>query len=431
MSATTPRRANMAPSQNPTKSPSRRVLGDLPPKAINTPSKQASSFDAMRAQSPLKQVQTMSPHVLVDQENVAVPGALHVGKKRSIYEVEDAENVDDTRVVSGEFRRGGAVHLPLGGESFEVGKEEVDVGSPTEAATPTPEPEDDIQMGPQPSQETNKSFSEYLNFSACESQQSDHAPPAAPEPEARKPSRAEMLKTRLGFARYKVDTHQIAKPSLEILSTFDSMTTTTTTTTSTSLTTSHSTTLPTEPTSSASSSQPLIPSITVSPVHLTPTPVPTFIIANIDKANSTTKTFPKLSFIPSLPETEVGRSSRMIGAYNHGHGPPSSPPDAQMMDLPKTVSPEQILSPTRTYARYLTPVPRRRRGGAGYGDEEGDVDVDMEDEGEGYEEGRRGGTVERIQRARERRFEEGDLTSSVVKGVVAKGLLELMQGGRR
>jgi hypothetical protein len=72
----------------------RRVLGDLAPKAMNTPSKQSQALDAARAHSPLKQVQTLSPHMLVDKENMTHVVGAKAGRKRSINEVDGAENVD-------------------------------------------------------------------------------------------------------------------------------------------------------------------------------------------------------------------------------------------------------------------------------------------------------------------------------------------------
>ena len=92
----------MAAQHSPSKTPSRRVLGDLTPKALNTPSKQTKNLDvseAMRAQSPLKQVATLSPQVLTNKENFTGAATFTKGRKRSIYEVEGAENVGSAKSV--------------------------------------------------------------------------------------------------------------------------------------------------------------------------------------------------------------------------------------------------------------------------------------------------------------------------------------------
>lgn len=73
----------------------RRVLGDLTPRALNTPSKRADLFETARATSPLKQVHAPSPQVFTDKENAPVAPK---GRKRSIAEVEDAERVDDAKI---------------------------------------------------------------------------------------------------------------------------------------------------------------------------------------------------------------------------------------------------------------------------------------------------------------------------------------------
>lgn len=84
--------------------PSRRVLGDLTPRAMNTPSKAKSleSSELTRAQSPLKQTQapSHSPRVSADKENLTSIDAFPHGKKRSIDEVDDAEKVPAAKMVA-------------------------------------------------------------------------------------------------------------------------------------------------------------------------------------------------------------------------------------------------------------------------------------------------------------------------------------------
>lgn len=84
--------------------PSRRVLGDLTPKAMNTPSKpkHLESSELARAQSPLKQLQAtaQTPRILADKENVSSTDVLRHGRKRSIAEVDDAEKVPTAKMVA-------------------------------------------------------------------------------------------------------------------------------------------------------------------------------------------------------------------------------------------------------------------------------------------------------------------------------------------
>jgi hypothetical protein len=87
--------ASQATVRSPLKSPARRVLGSLTPKAINTPQKhleRAAGVADVMHHSPLKQVQTLSPHVYMDAENQPPPTMLNAARKRSIYEVEGVED---------------------------------------------------------------------------------------------------------------------------------------------------------------------------------------------------------------------------------------------------------------------------------------------------------------------------------------------------
>lgn len=234
------------------------------------------------------------------------------------------------------------------------------------------------------SQASQQSFSNFVDWKECETQPSDQ-PPAVEE--KKRTTRADMLRLRLGFAGYKVKTNQVDKKGSEILSTWESSSM------SELKSLNASTSATTTMTSSFESNT--IPSITLSPAQHEVTHVK----ANLDPG----RPIPKLSGGPVLLPTAY--SSRMIHDYNM----PSSPPDAT---LPKCVSPEQVMSPTQP--TYRTPIPKRRRE-----EDEGTADEEIELTVE-----------ERLQRQREKRFELGDLTSSVVKGNAAKGLLELMAGRR-
>jgi hypothetical protein len=91
----------MATQHSPSKTPSRRALGDLTPRAINTPSKQSKTFissQAARAHSPLKS--TQPPRMLADKENFAAPDALYTPRKRSIDEVDSVESVEAAKMIA-------------------------------------------------------------------------------------------------------------------------------------------------------------------------------------------------------------------------------------------------------------------------------------------------------------------------------------------
>lgn len=68
---------------------------------------------------------------------------------------------------------------------------------------------------------------------------------------------------------------------------------------------------------------------------------------------------------------------------------------------------------------FATPVAKRQRMEQDCEDEEEDAEFRDEEKEETVQ--------ERLERLRERKFEDGDLTSSVVKGRAADGLLELMR----
>lgn len=84
--------------------PSRRVLGDLTPQAMNTTSKakHLESSELTRAQSPLKQLQASArtPRAFADKENATNLDAFPHGRKRSIADVDDAENVPAAKMVA-------------------------------------------------------------------------------------------------------------------------------------------------------------------------------------------------------------------------------------------------------------------------------------------------------------------------------------------
>jgi hypothetical protein len=93
----------MVTQYSPSKTPSRCVLGDLTPRAINTPSTQAKAFvpsPVARAQSPLKQVTTHAPANHFDKENLATTNAYSKGRKRGIEEVDSAETAESLKMLA-------------------------------------------------------------------------------------------------------------------------------------------------------------------------------------------------------------------------------------------------------------------------------------------------------------------------------------------
>lgn len=179
---------------------------------------------------------------------------------------------------------------------------------------------------------------------------------------------AETLRLRLRVALYKVQTNQTKTPLSELtLPTYQQPT-------------------PSLTLSSTNSSHPSVPSITLSPAR--------------HQSLTNSSAFPRLLPAPVLLPTAY--SSRMITESHI----PSSPPSTR-------TSPDR----SKTAAAFATPIARRRVV----------QQSDRESEDEDTDEGDGDCEMEMLQRRREQRFEDGDLTSSVVKGRAASGLLELMR----
>jgi hypothetical protein len=95
MSATTP--------YNLYHTSSRRALGDLTPRIINSPStlpRNPESSEATPARSPLKKVTSHIPNVFADKENFHAPSTASHSKKRSIEEVDDAEGAGNAKMLA-------------------------------------------------------------------------------------------------------------------------------------------------------------------------------------------------------------------------------------------------------------------------------------------------------------------------------------------
>ncbi|KAH9873261.1 hypothetical protein J1614_005659 [Plenodomus biglobosus] len=413
MSAATPQRTPMATSYSPSKTPSRRVLGDLTPKAINTPSSQSTGLDpsqVTRAQSPLKQATTQVPAPSVDKENL---GSLHAhshGKKRGIDEVDSAETIDNPKMLArgrGDSLMGPATRLTTDAMHVHTQNNPVGLanpGSPTERNTPTPEPE-----ALQNSQKSNQSFSDLLNYEMCASQKSEHGIPLEPArkslpvptaSQSRK-SRAEQLRTRLKFGLYKVKTNQVGKRDADIISTYEA-------------TISYGPNASTPTRGIPTSTHPHhVPNITISSPHHDPRPV--FVKANLDPF----RPIGKLGAAPVLflaPSDSLTPSSQQAIPYD----PSSSPPTAHA--LPKSVSPKQLMSPVR---QKHTSTPQMGMGmGMGEYDE---ADLDASHVAAPHVHAQ---SHTQLQRLRDEQYLDGDVTSSAVKGNAAKGLLELMHAKR-
>ncbi|KAG9190847.1 hypothetical protein G6011_08935 [Alternaria panax] len=410
MSATTPQRPNMASQNTPSKTPSRRVLGDLTPKAINTPStpKAYQAAEVARAQSPLKQVTTHTPTNPVGKENLMTPQTNSNSKKRGIEEVDGAESVESVKMLArarNESLTSPDTRLTTDAVQKHTQNNPIglaDPGSPTERATPTPSPEPEpIQA----SQKSDHSFSDLLNYDLCASQKSEHGervamPAAAPAPavaEGKRRSRAEQLRTRLKFGLYKIKTNQVTKRDADIIGPYEAHASYS----SDALNASRSTAM----TSSRESLGAYrVPNITVSSPRRDQGPV--FVQANLDPFRPISKLGPApVQF--AIPQGNMPASSRMVPGYVLS----SSPPGPQ---LPSSVAPEQLSSPIRPRSYYQSPSnPRIRMG-------EHDADrINVQEEDPHY----------RLQRLKQHQY---SLARSVggVKGDAAEGLLQLMQDSR-
>jgi len=376
---------------------------------MNTPSKAKSleSSELTRAQSILKQTQATShtPRVSADKENATISDAFPHGRKRSIDEVDDAEKVPAAKMVaferdtpqqdavaqltSGAVQRH-TVRNPAQSCLFNTDRTAqsnnpaglTEPGSPTERATPTPSPPSPEPQS-QPFPDSQKSFSEFLDYGLCASQQSEHgvavsvpksAPNAAPKTPTSAPapkSRAQLLRTRLTFAKYKVCTNQVSKPSREVLSDYELSSSPDALRTSESLTTSAYMTSAEDLATAAATQR--VPDITIS----SPSRNPVFVKANLDPFRPIGALGqPPVSFAPPVQSGAV--ETRVVEGYEVGSSPPL-----------QSVSPAALMSPMR--------------GGES--------------------------KHERLQRLKEQQWRESSSAQGNA-GNAAKGLMELMSGRR-
>lgn len=102
MSTSTPQRTNVSNQHSPSKSCSRRVLGDLTPQAINPAPAHVKTFDLFQvthAENPLKHAATGLPTAFIDKENIT-NDAYPKGKKRGIDQVDSAETVEQLKMLA-------------------------------------------------------------------------------------------------------------------------------------------------------------------------------------------------------------------------------------------------------------------------------------------------------------------------------------------
>jgi hypothetical protein len=423
----------MSTPNSPSKTPTRRVLGDLTRKAINTPTRHAYALDPSRPTSPLKQIQTLSPHLLKGVENMPPVSAFKTGRKRSIHEVDcigELETVErmygtgdegllrrGTPVTAAALREHTVSYSMVRRVHHVINHEQIlrtdnTPGSPTEPNTPSNHDQDEetlLQLpdnaqdhgNSQESQASQISISQFFDFDsgivepakettaelkrelgsetvrkpAVESQMELLVEPP------RKKSRMELLRMNLGLGMYKVKTNQVSKRGKDIISTWE-----TTTSSKSSMDTSSSLALTTSTDSTTSQAISAVKSVSKDAFRS--------YSANLDPGRPVGRLqLAGDGLAPVLPQAKVGISSHML--YD-----PSSPPTS--------ISPEQLMSPVRAVSNYKTPVPQVIRT----------IDGDYVDEGEATE-------VERLHG-----FEEGELTSAAVKGDAARGLLGLMTAKR-
>ncbi|KAE8870560.1 hypothetical protein PTNB29_00904 [Pyrenophora teres f. teres] len=411
----------MASQHSPSKTPNRRVLGSL---AINTPQNLAKAYEAYeasgvtRAQSPLKHVtthtHTHTPPSFQDKENFVTPDASSKSKKRGIDEVDSAETAQSLKMLA---RSGdnGAVEtgMRLTTEAVQRHTQNnpiglADPGSPTERATPSPEPEP-IQH----SQKSSQSFSDLLNYEMCASQKSEHGitnvmpPPPVPAPassQEKRRSRAEQLRTRLKFGLYKVKTNQVTKRDADIIGTYEAKTC--------QVSAPHrysysldalNASMPTTITSSRESLDAYrVPNITVSSPQRGQ--APSFIQANLDPFRPVGKLGPApVQF--AMPKDNFQASSQTIQGYE----PSSSPPGAS---LPNYDTHHQYISPNYQRSHHQAPA-ASVVSTTGYG---------------AGNDAREDTAHQRLQRLKEQQYMDSSISG--LQDNAAKGLIQLMQGGR-
>ncbi|KAF2092157.1 hypothetical protein K490DRAFT_61602 [Saccharata proteae CBS 121410] len=370
------RAAAQRPTATPSKSPMRRALGELTPNAkISQQSHGNAATDKQPALSPLKQSQTVS--LMRDENNQphhTAPAQVH-GRKRSIDELDGSAARQDAREVPNKRHE---IHTePATRRDTMANPEQTPANSTRHLLEVCNEDcsstdEDSQDHPPRVSQNTigsKASFSSLIDYNPSSSQPASSSP-LVPASTSCARTQAETLRLRLRVAFFKVKTDQTSVPlsRLEIPDRYQRKCA------SRSATTSPNSASASGPSQSAQN----IPTIQISPSK-----------PSEERASS----MPKLLPAPILRPTAY--SSRMINEPSL----PSSPPESNGVDDEETPKGrEEFETPTgnKHEAAQLSSPP-----GSG-------------------ERGRQNSLTE----------SQGDsdaLTSSVVKGRAASGLLELMR----
>lgn len=202
--------------------------------------------------------------------------------------------------------------------------------------------------------------------------------------EKKRKSRAEQLRTRLKFGLYKVKTNQIYKRDVDIIAPYEASALYSSDTSRSTLTYSGET---------LGASR--VPNITISSPQRDPGPV--FVKANLDPFRPISKLGPApVTF--ALPQGTMS-SSRTLQQYDITSSPPA-------VELPKSVTPEQLTSPAHRRDHYQMVAEARMQ----------------RSEYDAAESAR-----ERLQRLKQQQYAEGGVG---VQDDAAEGLLQLMQHSR-
>ena len=240
-----------------------------------------------------------------------------------------------------------------------------DPGSPTERATPTPSlPSPSLE----PIQDSQKSFSEFLDYGLCASQQSEHGiaiPKPSTKPTPRTPtsapapkSRAQLLRTRLTFAKYKVRTNQVSKRTSDVLSDYELSSS------PDALRTSGSSNMTNTTAGSAEhlATGARVPDITIS----SPSRNPVFVKANLDPFRPIgVLGEPPVSF--GLPTQSTGVQSRVVEGYEVGSSPPiqSASPQTPVSPIQGAESKHERLQRLKEQSWRESSTVARNAGNAG------------------------------------------------------------------
>ncbi|KAK8153686.1 hypothetical protein IWX90DRAFT_76149 [Phyllosticta citrichinensis] len=364
----------------PSKTPGRRVLGELASNANITPQKStitSGKTQAPLSPSPRKPSRTFTT-IQDENKHDNLQEAHLKSRKRSIHEVEGALARQDA-IGSPAKRVAGRADLT------KISRPPIHV-RPDSTATASTMPAIDLQPAspakgspeptPQNTQETvgNKSFSSLIDYTAAASPKLQTSSP--PEPaETRVKTQAETLRLRLRAALYKVKTDQIFIPlgNLEIPEQYQRRA---------------------QATDVASTGQ-------QTPPQSQPEPNTTETVTRDSGDSSSTA----LKLLPAPLLRPTAYSTRFIETPHLPSSPPATALDNDDDATPRPTTPPHAADPTTPIARHAS-VPAQLSSPPGSGSVDDDDAAAAEAKGAAT---------------------EGELTSSVRKGRAASGLLELMR----